>query len=112
MKAISITFCRDRAPGSKVAPLEPLPDELWDQLRARVTEALERIPARETETREGHTVWDGREEYCVTVSRLWVDATEEQMDALRTAVAELASQYDQDAMVLHVEERHLVLAAG
>lgn len=62
MKAVSVTFCRDRSPQSKVAPREPLPPELWEQLRA--------------------------------------------------GVAELATMGDQAAMVLHVEKRHLVPAAG
>ena len=111
MTAISVTFCRDRGPKSQVAPLAPLPPELWEQFRAGVAAALEAIPARETEHREGHTIWDGRPEWCLTISRLWATPTPEQMAALQARLAELAALGDQVAVVLHEERRHLILAA-
>ena len=110
MQAISVTFGRDRSPHSAVAPLQPLPSHLWDTLRAGVLAALEAIPARETEQREGRTVWAGRAEECVTISRLWATPTPGQMDALRARLVELAQAADQDAVVLHVERRELVTA--
>jgi hypothetical protein len=110
MRAISVTICRDRRPDSPIAPLQPLPDEEWQRFRTGVLAAMEAISARETEIREGHTVWDGREEYCLTVSRTWVTATDEQVATLRAELAELAAAADQDAVVLHDEERHLVTA--
>ena len=111
MRAISVTFCRDRGPESQVAPLEPLPTELWEQFRTGVEQAMEAIPAQETEHREGHTIWAERPEWCLTISRLWATPTAEQMDMLRARLAELAVLGDQAAVVLHEERRHLILAA-
>lgn len=108
MQAVSVTIGRDRRPDSPSAPLQPLPPDVWDQFRAGVVDALEAIPARETEYREGRTVWAGRVEQCVTVSRLWADPDQGQLVALRARLAVLARAADQDAVVLHVEERELV----
>lgn len=111
MRAISVTICRDRQPSSIIAPLAPLPDDEWQRFRAGVIAAMEAITGRETEVREGHTVWDGRSEYCLTVSRTWVTATPASLAWLRAELAELAREYDQAAVVLHDEVRHLVSAA-
>lgn len=112
MRAISVTFCQDRQPTSAVAPRQPLPDDEWQALRDGTIAAMERhIPSPEdTEIREGHTVWDGREEYCVTISRIWATPTPEQMAELEAELATLAAAGDQAAVVLHDEQRKLVAA--
>lgn len=108
MRAVSVTICRDRRPGSTIAPLQPLPDDEWLRFRADTLAAMEDLPGRETERRTGHTVWDGRQEECLTISRTWVTATDEQMATLRDRLAVLAAASDQDAVVLHDEVRHLI----
>lgn len=60
--------------------------------------------------REGRTGWEGREEYCLTLTRLHADATLEQLDALRQALAVLAARYEKDAVCLHLEHREVVAA--
>jgi hypothetical protein len=110
VRAVSVTICRDRRPDSPIAPLTPLPAGQWQRFRDGVLAAMEAIPGRETEQREGHTVYDGRLEWCVTISRTWVTATPEQLATLRARLAELARAADQDAVVLHDEVRHLVTA--
>lgn len=110
MRAISVTICRDRRPDSPVAPRTPLPDDEWRRFRGGVLAAMEALPAAETEVREGHTVWDGVAEWCLTVSRVWATPTAAQLTALRARLAELARQYDQAAVVLHDEVRHLITA--
>lgn len=113
MRAISVTICRDRQPDSLIAPLAPLPADEWQRFRLGVLAAMERhVPSdEETERHQGRTVWDGREEECEIYSRIWADPSPEQLAALRAELAELARRYDQAAVVLHDEVRHLVTAA-
>lgn len=107
MRAISVTIGRDRGPRSLVAPCAPLPEGMWIRFQADVLAALEAVPGTEIEHRQGHTHWTYREE-CVTISRLWAEPTDEQMAELCATLEALAGWYDQDALVLHVEERRLV----
>ena len=87
-------------------PRTGVPVPAWSQGHTTDPQGLA-IPG-DTEIREGHTVWDDREEWCLTVSRTWCTATPEQVDTLRAVLAELAGEADQDAVVLHVEQRELI----
>lgn len=112
MPALSVTIGRDRRPGSAVAPREPLPDNSWTEFQADVLAAMRQVDTagHEPEIRDGRTWYDGRWEQCRTISLLWADPPAERLAVLRTELAAIACRYDQDALVLHIEARHLIAA--